>query len=254
MLALKLLLVPGFLLLVSLAGRRWGPGMAGWLAGLPLVGGPILLVLALERGAEFTAAAAASSLAAVFASLAFSVAYSHACQRLPWGAALPIAMAAWVGAAVALSQLPASLGVAAAVALFALIGAPYVLARPRGKVVAQPTTALDLVLRMVAGALLTVAVSLGAPTLGPAWSGLFTVFPILSSVLAGFSHRSHGADYAVTLLRAMARGIYSFAAFCLVLSLLLMRTGVPEAFAAAVVASLVAQLATRRRSARSAAT
>jgi len=35
MLALKLVLVPGFLLLVTLAARRWGPSFGGWLAGLP---------------------------------------------------------------------------------------------------------------------------------------------------------------------------------------------------------------------------
>ena len=39
MLALKLLLVPCFALLVSLAGRRWGAHVAGWLAGLPVVAG-----------------------------------------------------------------------------------------------------------------------------------------------------------------------------------------------------------------------
>ena len=50
MLALKLLLVPCFLLLVSLAGRRWGAHVVGWLAGLPVVAGPILYFLALEQG------------------------------------------------------------------------------------------------------------------------------------------------------------------------------------------------------------
>jgi hypothetical protein len=42
MLALKLLLVPMFLALVSMAGKRWGPAIAGWLAGFPIVAGPIL--------------------------------------------------------------------------------------------------------------------------------------------------------------------------------------------------------------------
>ncbi|WP_156441131.1 hypothetical protein [Burkholderia sp. ABCPW 14] len=34
MLALKLTLVPLFLLVVSMSGRWWGPSIAGWLAGL----------------------------------------------------------------------------------------------------------------------------------------------------------------------------------------------------------------------------
>ena len=58
MLALKLVVVPTFLALVSLAARRWGPGFAGWLAGLPVVAGPILVFIALERGAAFASDAA----------------------------------------------------------------------------------------------------------------------------------------------------------------------------------------------------
>lgn len=247
MLALKLLLVPGFLLLVTLAGRRWGPGMAGWLAGMPVVGGPILLVLALERGPAFTSAAAASSLAAVLASLSFIVAYSHAARRLRWSGAVSVALAAWIAAALALSRMPAGVGWSIAVALCALLAAPRLVAAPRADVGVQPGSVADLVLRMAAGAALTLGVSLGAPALGPTWSGLLTVFPILSSVLAGFSHRSHGADYAITLLRAMTAGMYSFATFCLALSLLLERAGVASAFVLALAASLAAQLATRFR-------
>jgi len=41
MLAFKLLLTPALLGLVSLAGRRWGPAVSGWLVGLPLTSGPV---------------------------------------------------------------------------------------------------------------------------------------------------------------------------------------------------------------------
>ena len=55
MLLLKLLVIPGFLLLISLAGKRWGPSVAGWLSGLPVVVGPILFFLAIEQGQLFAA-------------------------------------------------------------------------------------------------------------------------------------------------------------------------------------------------------
>ena len=64
MLALKLFLVPACLALLSLAARAWGPRIAGWLAGLPIVAGPILFFLALERGTAFGAQAAGAALGA----------------------------------------------------------------------------------------------------------------------------------------------------------------------------------------------
>ncbi|MEI8607666.1 hypothetical protein P4S70_00350 [Enterovibrio sp. Hal110] len=49
MLFLKLILAPLFILLISLSGRIWGPSTAGLLAGLPVVGGPILFFIAFEN-------------------------------------------------------------------------------------------------------------------------------------------------------------------------------------------------------------
>ena len=38
---LKLLLVPALIYAVTLAGRRWGPDVAGWLSAFPILSGPI---------------------------------------------------------------------------------------------------------------------------------------------------------------------------------------------------------------------
>ena len=53
MLLLKLLLVPGLVAAVTLAVRRWGPAVGGWLAGLPVVAGPVLVFYAIEQGDAF---------------------------------------------------------------------------------------------------------------------------------------------------------------------------------------------------------
>jgi hypothetical protein len=65
LLMLKLVLVPAFLAALTLAARLWGPSVARWLAGLPVVAGPIVLLLALERGPLFAAQASAASIAAI---------------------------------------------------------------------------------------------------------------------------------------------------------------------------------------------
>ena len=45
----KLLLAPAFVVVVSVLAQRYGPRIGGVLGGLPVVAGPILLVLALHE-------------------------------------------------------------------------------------------------------------------------------------------------------------------------------------------------------------
>jgi hypothetical protein len=250
LLALKLLLVPAFLLLVSLAGKRWGASVAGWLAGLPVVTGPILFFLAVERGTGFAANAAAMSLSAVLASVAFSVAYSHAAHRLPWPVALVAGLCAWALGAMGLSTLPVSATLAVGVSLLTLLLAPRLFPAARVQAGARHITAVELACRMGAGAALTLGVTWVAASVGPAWSGLLAVFPILGIVLAVFSHRSQGSAFAAALLSAMATGLYSFVAFCFVLSLALVPLGVAAAFGLATLASLTVQAGSLRRMTR----
>ncbi|WP_394788891.1 hypothetical protein [Rhodoferax sp.] len=246
MLALKLFLVPSFLLLVTLAGKRWGPSVAGWLAGLPVVAGPILFVLAVEHGAAFAAHAATASLSAVFASVAFSLVYAHAAQRLRWQAAMALALVAWGAAALCLSARPLTQAMALVLALLTLVAAPRCFPRSPAIARARPLGSAELGLRMLAGALLTIAVTLSASHVGPGWSGLLAVFPILGIVLAVFSHRSQGAAFAAALLKAMVTGLYSFMAFCFTLSVALSRLPTAWAFGTAVVAAIVVQIASKR--------
>ena len=247
MLVLKLLLVPVFLLLISLAGKRWGPSVAGWLAGLPVVAGPILLFLACERGRLFASNAASASLSAVLASVCFSLAYAHAAQQMTWPRSLSLGLIAWLAAAFGLALLPVSLPLAACIAILALLFAPRWF--PAGKLRPYPrlVSPAELCCRMLAGVALTVAVTFAAGKLGQAWSGLLAVFPVLGTVLAVFAHRAHGPAYAATLLRAMVTGLYAFAIFCLSLSIVLPRMNTTTAFFISVAAALAVQAATRKR-------
>ncbi len=80
----KLLLVPALIGAITLAAHRWGPDVGGWLSGFPVVSGPVLLLLALERGAEFAARAAVGTLSAVIAILCFGLSYAWAATRFNW--------------------------------------------------------------------------------------------------------------------------------------------------------------------------
>jgi hypothetical protein len=252
MLALKLVLVPGFLLLVTLAARRWGPALAGWLAGLPVVTGPILVFMAIEQGPLFAAKAAAAALSAVLSTVAVTVVYSQVARHTRWPLALALAFSAWALAAWLLSLAPESLALAAFLAALSLAIAPRLFPPGGAAHAARPGGGHgELVLRMLAGALLTLGVTHAAAAAGPRWSGLLAVFPVMSVVLAGFSHRAQGAAYTATLLRALTAGLSSFAMFCLTAALLLPHAGITAAFAAAVGAALATQAATMRRRPRS---
>lgn len=247
MLGLKLVLVPAFLLFVSLAGQRWGAAVAGWLVGLPLVTGPILFFLSVEQGERFAALAATAALSAVFAAMSFCLVYAHAAQRRGWLAALLLAVPAWLAAALLLTWLPASPLFALLVALLALLLAPRLFPVVRVVISRRPGSLLDLFSRMLAGVVLTLSVTFAAGRLGQTWSGLLALFPILGSVITVAVHRAQGASDVTALLRAMATGYYAIVAFCFVLAITLPVLGNVGAFALAVAASLAAQGATWRR-------
>src|SRR5690349_1460700 len=84
MLALRLLLTPTLIGLVSLAGRRWGPTVSGWLIGLPLTSGPVILILALDQGNVFASLTSRATIIGVISVASFCLAYSWISHRVNW--------------------------------------------------------------------------------------------------------------------------------------------------------------------------
>jgi hypothetical protein len=246
MLALKLTLVPLFLLIVSMSGRWWGPSVAGWLAGLPVVAGPILYLLVLAHGPAFGAHAATLALSAILASEAFNFAYAWTCRTRGWPVALSAGLCVWFVSAWALSMLPVSPSWAAAVALGAVCFGQSFLPRSAAVAAGLPLGRGDLIGRMGAGALLTLAVTALSGRVGASWSGLLAVFPLLGIVLSVSSHRAHGSDFVISLLRGMVLGRFSFAAFCLLLAFTLTRQPTALAFAESAALAMVVQACTKR--------
>ena len=249
MLALKLLLVPTFLALISLAGRRWGPEIAGRLAGLPALTGPILFLLALEKGPAFAAAAATVSLSAVFGAAVYIVTYARLCVRRSPGVSLASGLASWSCAALLLTSLPLFPAASLLIALAALAVAPRLIPRVSAPAMSARLPKWELPLRMLAGAALTLAVTSLAALIGPSWSGMLAVFPVLAIVLSVFSHRNSGPAFAAILLRGMILGLYAFTSFCLALAALLPAHGVAVSFAIATAVAIAVQwtLMSRRR-------
>jgi hypothetical protein len=246
-LAVKALLAPTFVVGASLAARRFGPWVGGVVGGLPVVAGPILLAYALEHGRSFAAQAAAGTLLGLLSLTAFVVVYGRLASRAPWFVCMLCGWTAFALVTVVLDGVTVATGVALglvclgfACGLLLLPGQPEAAAGPGGAIAEAP--AWDLPVRAGCALALVLALTTTAGWLGPQLSGLLAPFPVITTVLATFTHSQRGPDEAVRLLRGMLTGFVAFALFCFTLAVSL-GGGAPvaAAFALAAVAALAVQ-------------
>ncbi len=240
-LALKLVLTPALIGLATLAGRRWGQSVGGWLVGLPLTTGPVAFFIALDQGERFAAATALGSLAGAAAEAAFCVAYARLARRAGWALALLAGSAAFAALGVALQA--ATLGPLALllVGIGALALALRLMPRAAATAPAVRPPRGDLPARMALATLVVVLITAFAPTLGPGPSGLLATYPLFAAILTAFAQRLEGAAAAAHVLRGLLFGLFAFAAFCFVLGVGLVPLGIAGAFGAAILAALVVQ-------------
>src|SRR5579872_1085881 len=233
-LLLKLVLTPALIGAASLAGRRWGPAVSGWLVALPLTSAPVTFFLAVGQGASFAAAVAAGALAGTISPAGFSVVYGW-CARRGWPLAFMIASTVFAAETLLLKRLHLSLGLTFLMVIGGLIAAALLMPHPAGPALAAaPPPAWDLPARMAVATGIVLILTTAAPVLGPHLTGLLTTFPVYASVLAVFAHHQQGPAAAQQVLRGLLLGLFGFASFFLVVAALIEHTGIGPAFAAAV--------------------
>ena len=256
-LPLKLLLTPALIAAASLAGRRWGPAIGGWLVGLPFTSAPVALIVTLTHGTRFGSGVAVGILAGTASQVGFAAAYAWSARRLRWLLAFGCGCAAFAACTAAFEPLPLTLLPTLLLVLAALVAGLVVLPRPArdpsSDAAAYP--AWDLPARMVAATALVAALTTAAPALGPHLTGLLTPFPLYAAVLTVFGHRQHGPEVGIGVLRGLVLGLFAFTAFFAVLASLLVPAGPAVGFLGALAAALAVQgvslLVLRSRTARS---
>lgn len=238
-LIIKLTLLPALIGLLSLAGRRWGPTVTGWLVALPLTSGPVALFLALEQGPAFAARAAKGTLLGLVSLSAFSVAYSRLARRATWFPCVLLSWSVFFMLTFALGRVAISLP-ATFVGVIAIL-ALSLCALPAGIAGAAPADPppWEIPLRMFAATAVVVTLTGIAHSLGPRLSGLLTPFPVAATILGGFTHHFEGAAAAVRLFRGLLAGLFAFAVFFLVLAVTMERWGLAASFGAASFAALL---------------
>lgn len=244
MLLLKITLIPLAVLALGIMERLHGPRVAGWLSGFPVVAFPLLLFVTLDHGGDFGSASALGAWYGLVAWLSFAMTYSWCSRRFNWFWCIAISFAVWTVMAVAMLEaqqfsvwtelLP--------VAAFIVALASY----PRGEASDEQREHVwwGLPARMLAGAVLTVVVTQFSEGLGSRWSGMFSTFPMLGSVIAVSNHIQYGPRAVQEAVAGMSMGIASIGAFCFTLYMLLPVVSIWAAFALALTASSTAHALT----------
>ena len=212
------------------------------MAGFPNSAGPILLLIAMEQGASFGSQTAASGLLGLIALAAFNPAYVWTAKKAPVWLSLLAGWAAFIVVMILLRDWHPTLIVALISALGALNLARYSL--PDLPLPDHPpwTSPWDLPLRLVSAALIVLTLTGAAKVLGPNWSGMLSPFPVISSVLAAFSHASLGAAGASRTLKGVLLALNAVALFMAIVSYCLPAHGIGFSFSLALTAGAMLQI------------
>jgi hypothetical protein len=245
-LIVKALTAPVLVGSASLAGRRWGPSVSGWLLSLPMVSGPVLAFLAVERGRAFAANAAIGGMLGVISFALFCLTYSYACSRLGWFGSSLLALAAFCLPVLLLHSVSMSvITLFVCVVTFLLV---TIAAVPR--VARQSTSAgapdWEIPARVLMATASLLLITWAADWLGPRLSGVLTSFPAITTVFAGFTLKFHGPPAAVKLLRGVVFGMFTLASFFLVVATTIQPAGAITAFAMASVVAVATHFSSLR--------
>lgn len=243
-LAVKAVVTPVLIGGASLAGRRFGHHVGGWLVAMPLTSGPVAFFLATDHGRSFAAGAAVGMLAGTISQVLFALGYGRLAEHGASRAFLA-GCAAFTASTACLSLLHVgAAGTFALVVVVVLFG--FAIGRRRSVLKPQEPTELprwDIPVRMLAATSVVIVVTSLAPLLGAQLTGLLSPFPVFGAVLAVSTHRTYGGAAATQALDGLVLGLLAPAVFFLTLALTLPGLGLP-AFVPAICTGLTTQAAT----------
>jgi len=241
-LALKLILAPIIIGSASLAGRKWGPAVSGWIVGMPLTSGPVIFFVALSHDTAFAANAALGVLSGGLSLVAYALTYSWLATRFRW----PIA----IGGSLLVFSISTALLQNHTFPLWSIIGllcavlAIGLWLMPQDAVEKESESKpgrWDIPIRIFIGTSFILLLTGIAPLIGPRLTGLLTTIPLYVTILTIFAHRNQGPAAAAHVLRGLLYGMFAFTGFFIALSLLIEQVSLAAAFGSAILVALLIQ-------------
>jgi hypothetical protein len=241
-LLLKLILAPVIIGSASLAGRRWGSAVSGWIVGMPLTSGPVVFFLALSHDAAFAANAALGTLSGGLSLVFYTLTYAWLAARFRWPVAITGSLLVFAASTALLQNFTFPLvPIFIVVCAIILVGLRLM---PKDRVIETSETKLgrwDIPARILIGTSFILLLTGIAPFIGPRLTGLLTTIPLYITILTIFAHRDQGPTAAAHVLRGLLYGMFAFTGFFITLGLLLERTSIAAAFLSATFMALVIQ-------------
>ena len=240
-LILKLILAPFIIGSASLAGRKWGHAVSGWIVGMPLTSGPVIFFVALSHNVTFAASAALGVISGGLSLVAYALTYAWLATRFRWyiapsGGFLVFAVSTTFLQNVTFPLIPIFLAVCSAI----VVGLRLMPNDAVEEGDTQPDP-WDIPSRILIGTSFILLLTGSASFIGSRLTGLLTTIPLYVTILAIFAHRRQGPAAAARVLRGLLYGMFAFAGFFITLSLLIEKVGVGASFLSAIVVALAVQ-------------
>jgi hypothetical protein len=241
-LVLKLILAPIIIGSASLAGRRWGPAVSGWIVGMPLTSGPVIFFVALSHSSAFAANAALGVLSGGLSLVFYALTYSWLATQFHWPIAISGSLLVFAATTIFLqSHTFPLLPVFIMVCIVLLIG---LVLMPKDIVEEESENKAgrwDIPIRILIGTSFILLLTGIAPFIGSRLTGLLTTIPLYITILTIFAHRDQGPAAAAHVLRGLLYGMFAFTGFFIMLNQLIERVSLAAAFGTAIFIALVIQ-------------
>lgn len=222
-LLIKLIMMPIVIGGVTIASKKWGNLVGGMLASLPWIAGPIVLFFTIEQGVDFTIHSIKGVMIGIMGVLAFVFAYIYTCIKFQWYWSLLAAYLGFLITSLIFNSIESLLTLNewfCLTILMSLIGIRFF---PKLKPENSHRKILkyDIYLRMIVITTFVILITFLAKILGPTWSGILTPFPVITAILAAFTHYTQGPYGTSIVLKGMLTGFIGFAAFLFLQAILL---------------------------------
>ncbi len=202
---------------VTKISRKWGNEIGGIIASLPWIAGPILIFITLEQGIPFAKDTLKGVMLGMISWIAFCFAYMKAGERYSPYTTILLSYLAYMVAGFVLTfpfdylNIHGWFGIVMALVTLAVWSFPAINTKNLNQT--SRTLKYDIALRMISASGFVALITYYASRMGPTWSGILTPFPIMTAVLAFFTHLSQGIDGTKLILRGMLAGIIGFNLF-----------------------------------------